>query len=87
MNKTELINAISKKAGVTKIVAKQVLEATLETITETVKKNEKVTLNGFGNFELATRAARKGVNPANGQAIQIEAKEVFKFKASSNIFD
>lgn len=87
MNKTELVNAIAEKAGLTKVDAKKALDATLASIAEAVKKDDKVALIGFGTFALGTRAARTGVNPANGKKIKIAAKKVFKFKASSTILD
>ena len=85
MNKTELVNAIAEKAGLTKVDAKKALDATLASIAETVKADDKVALIGFGTFALGKRAARTGINPANGKKIKIAAKKVFKFKASSTI--
>ncbi|MBP3765402.1 MAG: HU family DNA-binding protein [Bacteroidaceae bacterium] len=85
MNKTELVNAVAAKAGLTKVDAKKALDATVEAIVEAVKKGDKVALVGFGTFAKTKRAARQGVNPATGAKIKIAAKEVFKFKASSSI--
>ena len=85
MNKTELVNAVAAKAGLTKVDAKKALDATVEAIVEAVKKGDKVALVGFGSFAKTKRAARQGVNPATGAKIKIAAKEVFKFKASSSI--
>ena len=85
MNKTELVNAVASKAGLTKVDAKKALDATVEAIVEAVKKGDKVALVGFGTFAKTKRAARQGVNPATGAKIKIAAKEVFKFKASSSI--
>ena len=85
MNKTDLVNVIAEKAGLTKIEAKKALDATIDAIVETVKKDEKVALIGFGTFETVTRSARKGINPLTKQFIEIPEKKQFKFKASSNI--
>ena len=85
MNKTELVNAVAAKAGLTKVDAKKALDATVEAIVEAVKKGDKVALVGFGTFAKTKRAARQGVNPATGAKIKSAAKEVFKFKASSSI--
>ena len=85
MNKTELVNAVAAKAGLTKVDAKKALDATVEAIVEAVKKGDKVALVGFGTFAKTKRAARQGVNPATGAKLKIAAKEVFKFKASSSI--
>lgn len=87
MNKTELVNAIAEKAGLTKVDAKKALDATIAAITESVKKGDKVALVGFGTFAVATRAARNGINPATKKAIKIPEKQVLKFKASSAILD
>ncbi|MFA6820308.1 MAG: HU family DNA-binding protein [Bacteroidaceae bacterium] len=87
MNKTELVNAIAEKAGLTKIDAKKALDATIAAITESVKKDDKVALVGFGTFAVVKRAARNGINPATKKAIKIPAKNTLKFKASSTILD
>lgn len=81
MNKGELVDAIAAKANVTKKEADAVLSATLDTILETVANGEKVTLVGFGTFEVRERQAREGRNPATGQPIQIPATKVPAFSA------
>ena len=69
MNKEELVTEISKSAKVTKKEAEAVLSATIETIENTVKKGDKVTLVGFGTFEPRKRAARTGKDRYNRMAI------------------
>ena len=81
MNKEELVTEISKSAKVTKKEAEAVLSATIETIENTVKKGDKVTLVGFGTFEPRKRAARTGRNPQTGNEIKIAAKTVPAFSA------
>ena len=81
MNKEELVTEISKSAKVTKKEAEAVLSATIETIENTVKKDDKVTLVGFGTFESRKRAARTGRNPQTGKEIKIAAKTVPAFSA------
>lgn len=83
MNKTELVAAIAAKAGITKVAAADALEATVKTITEALAKGEAVQLIGFGSFAVKENPAHVGVNPANGQKIQIAAKKVAKFKAGA----
>ena len=85
MNKTELVAAVAAKAELTKVDAKKALDATLEAITEALKKNDKVALLGFGTFAVTKRAARTGINPATGQKIKIAAKKVVKFKAGADL--
>jgi DNA-binding protein HU-beta len=87
MNKTELVNAIAEKAGLSKVDAKKALDAATEAIVAAVKAGDKVALVGFGTFALSERAARTGINPSTKQKIMIPAKKVFKFKASSSILD
>jgi len=81
MNKMELIDAIAKKATISKKDAKSALEAMIEEITKTLKKGDKVSLIGFGTFEVARRKARTGVNPRTKEKIKIEATTVPKFRA------
>ena len=85
MNKTELTNAIAEKAGLTKVDAKKALEACVASITEALKKGDKVALVGFGTFSVSTRAARTGVNPQTKQQITIAAKKQAKFKAGAEL--
>lgn len=85
MNKTELINAIAADAKLTKVQAKAALEATLEAITKTLAKGDKVTLIGFGTFNVVKKDARNGVNPSNGKKIKIAAKKVAKFKPGATL--
>lgn len=81
MNKTELINAIAAEAEISKKDAGKALDAFVETVTKTLKKNEKVQLIGFGTFEVRERAAREGHNPQTGKKIKIAAAKVPAFKA------
>lgn len=83
MNKGDLIEAISKGADLSKADADRALNATLEAITKTLKKGDKVTIPGFGTFSISKRAARTGRNPATGETIKIKAKKTPKFKAGS----
>ena len=81
MNKEELVKEVAKKAKVSQKAAADVLAATLETVTKTVAKGQKVTLVGFGTFEPRKRAARSGRNPQTGATIKIAAKTVPAFSA------
>jgi DNA-binding protein HU-beta len=85
MNKTELVQAIAEKANLTKVQAKAALEASLEAMGETLKKGDKVVLIGFGTFQVIKKDARKGINPATKEAIDIPAKKVVKFKAGAEL--
>lgn len=85
MNKTELISAMAEKSGLSKVDSKKALEAFMESVSEEVKKGEKVALVGFGTFSVTQRAARKGINPKTKAVINIPAKKSVKFKAGSEL--
>ncbi len=86
MNKSELIDAMAAKAGITKADAKKSLDAFMEATTETLKKGDKIALVGFGTFGVAKRAARKGRNPQKpSEVINIPAKNVVKFTVGSEL--
>ena len=85
MNKSELINAIAEKSGLSKVDSNKALDATLETIASEVKDGGKVVLVGFGTFSVSERSARKGINPRTKQPIDIPAKKTAKFKAGSEL--
>ena len=87
MKKTELINAIAEKAGLTKVDAKNALEACLETITDALAKDEKIALIGFGTFAVAEKGARTGINPRTKEKIEIAARKTVKFKAGAELAD
>ena len=87
MGKTELVEVIAAKAGLTKADAGRALDAALDGIKDGLKKEGKVTLVGFGTFAAKKRAARNGINPLTKQAIKIPAKTVASFKAGSTLND
>ncbi len=85
MNKTELINAVAEKANLTKVQAKAAIDATINTITEQLLKEDKVALIGFGTFSVAEKPARTGVNPRTGEKLEIAARKVVKFKPGAEL--
>ena len=87
MNKTELVDAMAKKAGLSKKDTAAALDAFTETIAKTLKKGDKVQLVGFGTFEVGKRAAREGKNPQTGAKIKIPASKAPKFKAGKALKD
>ena len=82
MNKADLINFVAADTGVTKKDARTVINAVLEGMTKGLAEDAKVTLVGFGTFSAVGRKARKARNPKTGEAIDVPAKVVPKFKAS-----
>ena len=87
MSKTELVEFVAAKAGLTKADAQRALDATFEGITTGLKKEGKVALVGFGTFTAKQRAARDGINPLTKEPIKIHTKVVASFKAGSKLKD
>lgn len=85
MNKTELVNAMAAKTGMTKVAAKEAMNALLNTVQEQLNKGEKVTLIGFGTFSVVERKARTAKNPQTGKPVKVAAKKVAKFKPGAGL--
>jgi DNA-binding protein HU-beta len=85
MNKSELIDRVAAATGKTKKESALVVEAVLDSISEALRNGEKVSLVGFGNFEVRERAARTGRNPQTGETIQIEASRVPAFRPGKQL--
>ena len=85
MNKTEFINAVAEKSGLSKVDAKKAVEAFVETVSSELKEGGKVALLGFGSVSVAEKSARKGVNPKTKQPIEIPARKSVKFKAGAEL--
>ena len=83
MNKKELLNAMKEKNGLSMKDNEVALKAFIDTVQETLAKEEKVQLIGFGTFETRERAARQGVNPKTKETIHIEACKAPCFKAGA----
>ena len=87
MNKSELIEAIAKEANLSKKDAETAVNTYADVVTKTLKKGDKITLVGFGTYEVRKRAARKGKNPQTGEVIKIKAAKVPAFKAGKALKD
>lgn len=85
MNKSELIDTVAENSGTTKADASKTLDALVDTIISELKTGGQVVLPGFGTFSVGNRAARTGRNPKTGEAIEIKATRVAKFKAGKNL--
>jgi len=81
MNKVALVENVQKALGVSKADAERAVNAVVDGIKAGIKKSKSVQLIGFGTFKVATRKARKGVNPKTGQPIKIKASKTVKFAA------
>lgn len=85
MNKTELVAAVAESADLSKADAGKAVNAVFDTITQAMKKNDTVTLIGFGSFVVRERAARDGRNPQTGKPMKIKASKVPAFKAGKGL--
>jgi DNA-binding protein HU-beta len=85
MNRKELAAALAKKTDSTNTVADKSIATLIEAISGALKKGDKVSLVGFGTFEVRKRAARKGRNPATGAEIKIKASKQPAFKAGATL--
>ena len=85
MNKTELVNAIAEKSGLSKADAKKALDATIEAMGDALAKGEKIALVGFGTYSVVEKAARTGINPQTKQTITIAARKTVKFKQGADL--
>lgn len=85
MNRKELIAALANKTGGTKADADRNIAALIEVISNTLEKGGKITLSGFGIFEVRERAARIGRNPRNGKSLHINAAKVPAFRAGATL--
>ncbi|MCR5283066.1 MAG: HU family DNA-binding protein [Lachnospiraceae bacterium] len=87
MNKADLIAAIADNANLSKKDAEAALKAFTETVSAELKKGGKVSLVGFGTFEVSKRAAREGINPQTKEVMKIKASKAPKFKAGKALKD
>lgn len=87
MNKSELISAVADAAELSKADAGKAVDALVDVITAALKKDDKVSLVGFGTFETRTRAARQGRNPKTGETLKIAASKNPSFKAGKALKD
>ena len=87
MNKNDLVVEVAKKSGMSKADVSKAVDATLEAITEALKKNDDVRLVGFGTYSVTERSASEGRNPRTGARIMIPASKRAKFKPGKGLND
>jgi DNA-binding protein HU-beta len=85
MNKAALIEKMAADAGITKTAAATAVDSLIEGVTGALKKNQRVTLVGFGTFGVSKRKARTGRNPQTGETIKIKAKRAVRFKPGKQL--
>jgi len=87
MNKSELIDAVADSTDISKAAAGRAVDAVFDTIADSLKRRESVTLVGFGTFTVRERAARSGRNPRTGETIRIGPSVTPVFKAGKALKD
>jgi DNA-binding protein HU-beta len=87
MNKSELVQKVAETAEIQKTVAAKAVDAVIESIRDSLKDGDTVTLIGFGTFTVRERAARTGRNPRTGDPINIKAAKVPVFKPGKALKD
>jgi DNA-binding protein HU-beta len=85
VTKSEFVDQIADRAGLSKKDAGDAVDAFLETIEDALKRGSDVSFSGFGKFSVSQRGAREGRNPATGDKIQIPASRVPKFTAGAGL--
>lgn len=85
MTKQEFVDAVARRANISKKDAGEAVEAVLDTITSTLQAGDSVAFTGFGKFHTTRRAERMGVNPRTGEKVTIRAATVPKFSAGSQL--
>ena len=85
MTKSEFVDQVASRAGISRADAASAVDAALETVQETLARGGDVTFSGFGKFQVAERGAREGRNPATGEKMQIAASRVPRFTAGSQL--
>ena len=83
MTKSEFVDQVADRAGLTKRDAANAVDAFLDTIESVLRRGSEVSFSGFGKFSISHRSAREGRNPATGERIQIAATRVPKFTAGA----
>jgi len=85
VTKSEFVDQVADRAGLSKKDAGEAVDAVLETIEDALKRGSEISFSGFGKFSVSNRSAREGRNPATGEKIQIAASKVPKFSAGAGL--
>ncbi|MGM0576946.1 MAG: HU family DNA-binding protein [Myxococcota bacterium] len=85
LTKDKMVSAMASEADITKAQAEQAFSALIDAMEETLAKDHKVTIMGFGTFDISKRAPRQGRNPQSGKPIQIPATNVVRFRAGAQL--
>ncbi|MFZ2446564.1 MAG: HU family DNA-binding protein [Syntrophobacteraceae bacterium] len=87
MTKAELVAKMAETTGIARSTAEKALNGFISTVSQALAENNKITLVGFGTFDIAARAQREGRNPRTGQPITIPSSKAVRFKAGNRLKD
>ena len=85
MNKADLVEELVNQTGLTKRASREAIDAVISVISDCLGRGERVTLVGFGTFQVMKRKARRGRNPQTGETIDIAGKKVPKFRPGKGL--
>ena len=85
LTKAEIAEGLQKELGLTKLIAKEIVDEVFEQIRLSLESGKSVKISSFGNFELRDKKARPGRNPKTGEPKTIEARRVVTFKAGQKL--
>ncbi len=87
MTKADLINVISEKAGITRVKAETVVNTVFDSMVESLMKDDRIEIRGFGSFVNREYDAYKGRNPRTGEVINVKQKKLPFFKVGKELKD
>lgn len=82
MTKIDIVDNICKKVGFSKKEVAKIVETVFDMIKETLQREDKILISGFGNFVVRKKRSRRGRNPQTGNDIEISARRILTFKPS-----
>lgn len=85
MNKTQLVEAIALETGLPKVAVRKSVDAMVDIVVRTLKESERVTISGFGSFNVIQRSVRMGRNPRSGAPVRIAPKKVIRFRSTVDV--
>lgn len=87
INKSDIIDKMADKTGLTKADAGRALDEFVEIVKASLKKGNDIAIAGFGSFDVVSRKAREGRNPQTGEKIKIKASKSPRFRPGKALKD
>src|SRR4030042_1243755 len=82
MTRADIIDKIHKKVGFSRREIKTIVDSTFDIIKQTLQREDKIVISGFGNFIIRNKKPRRGRNPQTGGDLEISARRILTFKPS-----